>query len=79
MAGAGGAERMHLSIAAELLYVHRHATSRLRHHLTNGPLGEELAERLHSARRIDYVRLRHWRRPCPLERPPPVPPLARTT
>ncbi|MFI0717372.1 hypothetical protein ACH4SK_43890 [Streptomyces inhibens] len=55
-AGAGSPERFHLSIAAELAYVHRRATPRLRHHLANGPLGEELAERLHNARRIDYVR-----------------------
>ncbi|MFI9047404.1 hypothetical protein [Streptomyces sp. NPDC053427] len=55
-AGAGSPERSHLSTAAELAYVHQRATPRLRHHLANGPLGEELAERLHSAHGIHYVR-----------------------
>ncbi|MEU9111092.1 hypothetical protein AB0D04_04630 [Streptomyces sp. NPDC048483] len=48
-AGAGSPERAHLSTAAELTYVHRDATPRLRHHLATGPFGAEPAARLHSA------------------------------
>ncbi|WP_176963733.1 hypothetical protein [Streptomyces sp. 2224.1] len=55
-AGAGRPERLHLSAAAERAYVHRRSTPRLRHHLANGPLGEELAERLHHVNRIDCLR-----------------------